>query len=72
VSTGLIVVGQIRPQTKFLALAIALLLGGAIGNVYDRISYGYVIDFIHVYYQTWHFPMCLMLPIVPLRLVQLC
>jgi signal peptidase II len=24
--------------------------------VYDRISYGYVIDFIHVYYQTWHFP----------------
>jgi hypothetical protein len=49
-------VGQIRPQAKFLALAIALLLGGAIGNVYDRISYGYVIDFIHVYYQTWHFP----------------
>ncbi|MDO8415704.1 MAG: signal peptidase II [Agitococcus sp.] len=57
VSTGLIVwLTKLGQNTKFLALAIALLLGGAIGNVYDRISYGYVIDFIHVYYQTWHFP----------------
>lgn len=57
VSTGLIVwLTKLGHNTKFLALAIALLLGGAIGNVYDRISYGYVIDFIHVYYQTWHFP----------------
>ncbi len=57
VCTGLVVwLTRLSANTKFLALAIALLLGGAIGNVYDRISYGYVIDFIHVHYQTWHFP----------------
>ena len=37
-------------------LAIALVLGGALGNLYDRMAYGYVIDFIHVYYDVYHFP----------------
>lgn len=39
-----------------LPLAIALMLGGAIGNLIDRITLGYVVDFIHVYYQDHHFP----------------
>jgi signal peptidase II len=39
-----------------LPLAIALILGGAIGNLIDRVSLGYVVDFIHVYYQNNHFP----------------
>ena len=39
-----------------LPLAIALILGGAIGNLIDRVSLGYVVDFIHVYYQNHHFP----------------
>lgn len=39
-----------------LPLAIALILGGAMGNLIDRISLGYVVDFIHVYYQNHHFP----------------
>ena len=47
---------KLEKNAKFLAFAIALLLGGAIGNLYDRMTYGYVIDFIHVFYQTWHFP----------------
>ena len=47
---------KLEKNAKFLAFAIALLLGGAIGNLYDRMPYGYVIDFIHVFYQTWHFP----------------
>src|SRR5690606_26125183 len=34
---------------KVLPLAIALILGGAIGNLIDRVSLGYVVDFIHVY-----------------------
>ena len=38
------------------ACALALILGGALGNVWDRLSYGYVIDFIDVYYKSWHFP----------------
>lgn len=38
------------------ALALALILGGAIGNLIDRLLYGHVIDFIDVYYKTWHWP----------------
>lgn len=36
--------------------AISLILGGAIGNLIDRIMHGYVIDFIDVYYKTHHWP----------------
>ena len=39
-----------------LALALALILGGAVGNVIDRLLYGYVIDFIDFYYGDWHWP----------------
>lgn len=56
VSSALVIWLSRLKDAKFLALALALLLGGAIGNAHDRIAYGYVIDFIHVYYQTWHFP----------------
>ena len=38
------------------ALALTLILGGAIGNLVDRVLYGHVIDFIDVYYKTWHWP----------------
>lgn len=37
-------------------LAFALILAGAIGNVIDRIIYGYVIDFLDVYVNDWHWP----------------
>jgi signal peptidase II len=43
--------GQIR-----VALALALILGGAAGNLVDRVLYGHVIDFIDLYYGTWHWP----------------
>ena len=38
------------------SLALALVLGGGIGNVVDRIRLGYVIDFIDVYYASYHWP----------------
>lgn len=38
------------------ALPLSLILGGAIGNVIDRIAYGHVVDFVLVYYQDWSFP----------------
>ncbi len=38
------------------AAPLALIVGGAIGNVIDRIRLGYVIDFIDVYYRDWHWP----------------
>jgi signal peptidase II len=41
---------------RVLALGLALLLGGAIGNLVDRVLYGYVVDFILVYYGEWAYP----------------
>ncbi len=37
-------------------MALSLLLGGAVGNVVDRVLYSHVIDFLDFYYGTWHFP----------------
>ncbi len=39
-----------------LGLSLALILGGAVGNVWDRVALGYVVDFISVHYQGWYFP----------------
>jgi len=38
------------------ALGLALILGGAIGNLIDRIQLGYVVDFIDVHFAGWHYP----------------
>lgn len=37
-------------------LSLALVLGGALGNLAGRIKYGYVVDFVDVHYAGWHFP----------------
>jgi signal peptidase II len=47
---------RLKQHETLLAIALALVLGGAIGNLIDRLAYGYVIDFLDVYYQTWHWP----------------
>lgn len=47
---------SLAAEKKWLLSALALVLGGAIGNVIDRIYLGYVIDFIDVYYQSYHWP----------------
>ena len=39
-----------------LAIALSLILAGAIGNVIDRIEHGYVVDFIHVHWGSAYFP----------------
>jgi len=41
---------------KQLSLALALILAGALGNLIDRVNYGYVVDFIWFHYQDWSFP----------------
>jgi signal peptidase II len=41
---------------RALQLGLALVLGGALGNVIDRVLYGYVVDFILFYYQDWSYP----------------
>ena len=45
-----------HPGQKLFAFALACILGGAVGNVIDRVLYGYVVDFLDFYWKGWHFP----------------
>jgi signal peptidase II len=57
VSIGLIVwLRRLKPGDKWLAAALALILGGAVGNLIDRAWLGQVIDFIQLYYDRWYWP----------------
>jgi signal peptidase II len=47
---------RLQHDRVWLAVALSLVLGGALGNVWDRVTLGYVIDFLDVYYQSWHWP----------------
>ena len=61
-SIGVVAVGVIlwmlkaHPGQKLFSFALACILGGAVGNVIDRVRYGYVVDFLDFYWGTWHFP----------------
>ena len=37
------------------AIALSLILGGALGNLYDRVTLGYVVDFLDFHWAGWHF-----------------
>ena len=41
---------------RLFSLALALILGGAVGNVIDRVAYGHVIDFLDFHWRGWHWP----------------
>lgn len=45
-----------HPHQRLFNIALTLILGGAIGNVIDRIAYGHVIDFLLFYWNNWFFP----------------
>jgi len=45
-----------HPGQKLFGFAIACILGGAIGNVIDRLVHGYVVDFLDFHWAGWHFP----------------
>ncbi|MBQ0796613.1 signal peptidase II [Zhongshania sp.] len=47
---------RLQRQQWLLSLALALVLGGAVGNLWDRMYYGHVIDFISVHWGTSYFP----------------
>jgi signal peptidase II len=57
ISTALIIwLKKLSSAAKLEAISISMILGGAIGNVIDRIYHGYVIDFLDVYYGSYHWP----------------
>ncbi|MDH3354833.1 MAG: signal peptidase II [Chromatiales bacterium] len=57
VSLGITVwLSRLQTKQRWLAIALALIVGGALGNLWDRIYFGYVVDFIQVYYEQWYFP----------------
>ncbi|WP_439887510.1 signal peptidase II [Pseudomonas sp. MBLB4123] len=48
---------RLKPEETWLAAALALVLGGALGNLVDRVLLGHVVDFILVHWQhRWYFP----------------
>ena len=44
-----------RERNRLDVIALGLVLGGAIGNIVDRIRFGYVVDFLHFFWGEWHF-----------------
>lgn len=48
--------GMTAPESKGLRFALALILGGALGNVKDRVIFGEVTDFLHVFYKEFSWP----------------
>ena len=55
-AVAIIVLLKRHAGQRLFCWALALILGGAIGNVIDRMLYGHVIDFLDFYIGSWHFP----------------
>lgn len=58
VAAAIFITWQLRahPGQKLFCFALSSILGGAIGNVIDRVLYGYVVDFLDIHWAGWHFP----------------
>lgn len=47
---------RLQRHETWVAIGVALILGGALGNLYDRVVLGYVIDFVSLHYRDYYFP----------------
>jgi signal peptidase II len=47
---------RLEPQQRLLGVSLGLILGGGLGNLVDRVTLGYVVDFISWHYQSWYWP----------------
>jgi signal peptidase II len=45
-----------NPERRLLCLGLALILGGALGNLVDRVRFGHVVDFLDFHAMGWHWP----------------
>jgi signal peptidase II len=46
---------HVPPHEKLARIGLSLILGGAVGNLIDRLRLGYVVDYVDVYWEGWHF-----------------
>lgn len=58
VAATIFIVWQLKahPGQKLFSFSLASILGGAVGNVVDRLMHGYVVDFLQFHYANWYFP----------------
>ena len=57
IAIGIVSVLLVRtPERRMLCTGLALILGGALGNVIDRLRFGQVVDFLDFHVGTWHWP----------------
>jgi signal peptidase II len=47
---------RLKSGQQLLAGSLSLILAGAVGNLWDRVEYGYVVDFLSFHYQQAYFP----------------
>ncbi len=52
----LVLIGKMGRRLSLTTVALALILGGAVGNLYDRIRFAYVVDFLEVHIVHYHWP----------------
>lgn len=53
---GLLLFWIARAESRTEAIALGLIVGGALGNVADRVRFGAVVDFLNLYHGNWHWP----------------
>ena len=58
IAASLLIIWLLRrhAEQKLFCLSLTLILGGAVGNLIDRLAYGHVIDFIDLHINNWHWP----------------
>jgi signal peptidase II len=58
VAAALLILWMLKSHAgqKLFSFALACILGGAVGNVVDRLLHGYVVDFLDFHWAGWHFP----------------
>lgn len=52
----MLTVWMLRSQNSLFVLSLAFMIGGAIGNLIDRFTLGYVVDFLHFHWKEYSFP----------------